>query len=195
MPMTPKQIRTKPFLTERKGYCKEEVEAFLEQVADELEVLQQRLATETPAQLAITAGSQPSEEVEQLQAELRRLRQERDELAQRASAPAPDWTAAVGAEVANVLRATHGAAEIMRQRAEQRAATLTADAEEMRAAAVAAAARLRTEAEMHAAEVVAEAWRQGAQVVTQQMDRFDELLTAERADHGPRQLLPASQHS
>lgn len=191
MPMTPKQIRTKPFLTERKGYCKEEVEAFLEQVADELEALQQRLAADAPAQLAVTAGSQPSQEVEQLRAEVRRLRQERDELA-RASSTGTDWTVAVGAEVASVLRATHGAAEIMRQRAEQRAAMLTAEAEETRAAAVAAAARLRTEAEMHAAEVIAEAWRQGANVVTQQMDRFDELLTAERADDGPRQLLPAN---
>lgn len=202
VPMTPKQIRTKPFLTERRGgYCKEEVEDFLDQVADEIQWLQEQLAAATAGRElpALGAGLQRSDEAEQLRDEVRRLRQERDELARRPS-EGTDWTAAVGAEVANVLRTTATVADELQQRAERQAATLTADAEEARAAAVAAAAKLRAEAEMHAAEVIAEAWRRGADLVTQQMDRFDELLSAEhgtgpRTEDGHRQLMPASRGS
>ena len=44
MAMSSEQIRTKPFLTERKGgYNKDEVVAFLEEVADEFEALHARM--------------------------------------------------------------------------------------------------------------------------------------------------------
>lgn len=141
----------------------QQVAAFLEQVTGELEALQ---AAKT--------------EVEQLQEEMRRMRLERDELAERLAAAA-DPAVAVGVEVENVLRATRQLADEVQERARRKAADLVAEAAEAAVAALAASQRLRTGAEMEAAEIISQAWRQSADLVVKQVAWYEDLLTAERA--------------
>ena len=209
MPMSSEQIRTKPFLTERKGgYNKDEVVAFLEEVADEFEALQSRMgevqSSSDPAviaelddlrsRLASHDGLQDALEkayadVEQLRGELNRAREERDALSQKLSTSA-DPTAAIGEEVAMVLRAAKEAASELKDRAERETAELRgnveretaemrSDAEQARSAAEATAARLRSDAEAQAADIIAQARREADELLSREMVRYDELLSVQ----------------
>ena len=198
MPMSSEQIRTKPFLTERKGgYNKDEVVAFLEEVADEFEALQSRMgevqSSSDPSVIAeledlrsrLTSheGLQDALEkayadVEQLRGELSRAREERDALSQKLSSSA-DPTAAIGEEVAMVLRAAKEAASELKDRAERETAEIRTDAEQARSAAEATAARLRADAEAQAAEIIAQARREADDLLSREMARYDELLSAQ----------------
>ena len=196
--MTSEQIRTKPFLTERKGgYNKDEVVAFLEEVADEFEALQSRTdaaqSSSDPAiiaeleelrtRLASHEGLQDALEkayadVEQLRSEIARTREERDALSQKLATSA-DPTAAIGEEVAMVLRSAKEAANELQARAERESAELRAEAESARTAAERAAAQLRADAESQAAEIIAQARREADELLTTEMARYDELLSAQ----------------
>lgn len=198
MPMTSEQIRTKPFLTERKGgYNKDEVVAFLEEVADEFEALHSRIgdpqAASDPAlageiedlrsKLASHEGLQDALEkayadVEQLRGDLNRAREERDRLSQKLATSA-DPTAAIGEEVAMVLRAAKEAANDLQARAEKESGDLRSEAEQARAAAEQAAARTRAQAETEAAEILERARHEADELLTREMARYDELLSVQ----------------
>ncbi|MGH2685363.1 MAG: DivIVA domain-containing protein [Actinomycetota bacterium] len=196
--MSSEQIRTKPFLTERKGgYNKDEVVAFLEEVADEFEALQSRMGEvesasdpaviaeldDLRAKLASHDGLQDALEkayadVEQLRTELGRAREERDALSQKLTT-STDPTAAIGEEVAMVLRAAKEAANELKDRAERESAEVRSDAEQARSAAEGAAARLRADAEAQAADIVAQARREADDLLSRETARYEELLAAQ----------------
>ena len=220
MPMSSEQIRTKPFLTERKGgYNKDEVVAFLEEVADEFEALQSRMGEaqsssdpsviaeleDLRSRMASHDGLQDALEkayadVEQLRSEVSRAREERDALSQKLTS-STDPTAAIGEEVAMVLRAAKEAASELKDRAqresaelkdrveresaelkdraERESAELRGDAEQARSSAEAAATRLRADAEAQASEIIAQARREADDLLSREMVRYDELLSAQ----------------
>jgi DivIVA domain-containing protein len=196
--MSSEQIRTKPFLTERKGgYNKDEVVAFLEEVADEFEALQSRSdaaqASSDPAAVAeleeLRARAASHEglqdalekayaDVEQLRAEVARAREERDSLSQKL-ASSTDPTAAIGEEVAMVLRSAKEAANELHARAERESNELRAAAESTRSDAERAAAQLRSDAERQAGDIVAQAHREAEELLAREMARYEELLSAQ----------------
>ena len=207
--MTSEQIRTKPFLTERKGgYNKDEVVAFLEEVADEFEAMQSRTdATESSSDPAIIAELEELRErvasheglqdaldkayadIEQLRNDVARAREERDSMSKKLASNT-DPTAAIGEEVAMVLRSAKEAANELHARAERETSELRANAEretsELRANAEAAradaeraASQQRADAERQAAEIVAQARREADELMAREMARYEELLGAQ----------------
>ena len=209
MPITSEQIRTKPFLTERKGgYNKDEVVAFLEEVAEQFEALQSKVGQaesasdpavlqeleELRSRVASHEGLQEALEqayadVERLRGEVAKAREEREALSQKLATSA-DPTAAIGDEVAMVLRAAKEAASELKERAERESAQLRSDAErdsaqlrsdaeQARSAAEATAARLRSDAEAQASDIIARARREADELLSREMARYDELVAAQ----------------
>jgi len=184
--ITPDEIRTKPFLTERKGgYNRDEVVAFLDQVAAEFEALQGRydsLETQPERDAAdveeLERLREQVGEFDSLQAELESMRSrlartesEKAELDDKLS-KSGDPTTQIGDEVASVLKTAHEAASDLRRRAEY----------EVEQAKTAAAGE-REQARREASDIVAVARRQAEEIVDEARQEADELVTQGMVRH------------
>jgi cell division septum initiation protein DivIVA len=175
---TPQEIETRPFLTERQGYDRHEVQSFLKAVANEfrtlverIEGLQEELAG---AQAAVEAAEQRARAAEEARPEPA----EAPIAAPAPAAPTGDPFVALGEEVAGVLRTAHDTAASITGAAEEAAADTKAkaaeDAERLRIEADAA----RRNAGEEAGRIVAEARREADELLNAELGRHDLLRHA-----------------
>jgi len=207
MALTGDEIRSRPFVTERKGgYNPEDVIAYLEEVAVQFDELHARFAREHSDEGAAAAEidhlrsllashegleaalQSAGEDDEQLRAELRSLREESDEITQRMHDDA-DPAAAVGHDVATLLRSAKEATAELRKSADRDCAALFGEADHLRTSAERAASQMRSDAHAQAADIVARARREGERMVDAASLRYDELLEVQ--DEVARRLSDA----
>ncbi|CAN5898535.1 hypothetical protein BH23ACT12_BH23ACT12_14600 [soil metagenome] len=132
--MDPEEIENRQFLVQLRGYARDEVESFREEVAQEIKILRKQLTKATSdlshanTQLG-TAKAQLAQTAAQLEEE--RSRRAPDPQSQVSeAAPVEDRTAMfrmVGQETERILLAAEQAAEQIHDRAEKEAAELLAD--------------------------------------------------------------------
>jgi DivIVA domain-containing protein len=162
--LTPSEIRGRSFASGRRGYDRTEVDAFLQQVADEFAALQTRMGgiTERLAQLGITELPDARAEFDQVSADIAKLldaaRSAAQGLRERARRDAADVTTAATRD-AEALRsdAWEAGTELLQQSA--------AAAERHVAAAKEDALFIRAEAEQDALRLVTDAKRQAEEMV------------------------------
>jgi DivIVA domain-containing protein len=191
--ITPDEIRTKPFLTERKGgYNRDEVVAFLDQVAAEFENLQSQFENletqperdaadaEELDRLRAEAGDTESikAELESTRSRLSRIESEKASLEQKL-AKTGDPTSQIGDEVASVLKTAHEAASDLKRRAEQELEQAEASATGQRDQARREAGDILAVARRQAEEIVDEARQEADDLVTKGMIRHEELVAAQ----------------
>jgi cell division septum initiation protein DivIVA len=166
---TPQEIETRPFLTERQGYDRHEVQSFLKAVANEFRTLVERIEGLQEELATAKAGADAAEERARAAEEARP-----EAAAAPAAAPAPagDPFVALGDEVAGVLRTAHDTATSITSAAEEAAAAAKAKAAEE-------ADRLRLEADAARRNAGEEAGR----IIAEARREADELLNAELGRH------------
>lgn len=128
--MDPEEIENRQFLVTLRGYARDEVEAFREELAQEFRLLRKQL-TKATSELSHTSA-----ELERVTAELAQARSELAEERNRAAsgpeaAPAEDKASIfkmIGQETERILLAAEHAAEQMHERAVKESAEMLADA-------------------------------------------------------------------